>query len=193
MSKLDDIYTFTFKGLLAEQALDSVGRKSKFLLEHSDEQLAKTLSLDLLDESMVQAAQKMAVVYAAVAAFENSVRSLVSKTLLETKGENWWLETVSEKIRLQVNQRIEDEKKTRWHTQRGQDPINYTTLGQLHSVIHNNWDVFEPYVQNEEWARGIFDGVERSRNVIMHSGLLDERDIARLGIFIRDWVKQVGS
>jgi len=69
MSKLDDIYTFTFKGLLAEQALDSVGRKSKFLLEHSDEQLAKTLSLDLLDESMVQAAQKMAVVYAACGSY----------------------------------------------------------------------------------------------------------------------------
>ena len=191
--RTDDLYTFVFRGLLAEQALDGAGRKSKFLSDLADDQIAKSLSLDLLDDAFVSAAQKMAIVYTAVAAFENSVRSLVSKTLLESKGANWWAESVSEKIRQQVTQRMDDEKKTRWHTQRGQDPINYTTLGQLHSILHNNWDVFEPYVQNIDWARGVFDGVERSRNVIMHSGLLDERDIARMGIFIRDWVKQVGS
>jgi hypothetical protein len=35
--------------------------------------------------------------------------------------------------------------------------------------------------------------LERSRNVIMHSGDLDQQDVERIGIHIRDWVKQVGA
>ena len=41
----------------------------------------------------------MAVVYTAIAAFENSARDLIKKVLLEEMGENWWLEGVSEKVR----------------------------------------------------------------------------------------------
>jgi hypothetical protein len=44
-----------------------------------------------------------------------------------------------------------------------------------------------------EWATSIFASIERSRNVIMHSGVLDIEDVERLGINIRDWIKQVGS
>ena len=52
---------------------------------------------------------------------------------------------------------------------------------------------FEPYIPSIEWAANILDVVERSRNVIMHSGRLDRPDIERVDIFIRDWVKQVGA
>jgi hypothetical protein len=190
---INECYTFVFKGLLVDEALDRAGRKVRILSEISHETIAKAVSIDLLDENAVDAAKKMGVVYTAIAAFETSVRNLISKTLLENKGANWWEEAVSEKIRSYAAQRFEDEKKTRWHTQRGEDPITYTTLAQLHSIIHNNWDIFEAYVQNDDWARGVFDVVERSRNVIMHSGVLDQRDIDRLGIYIRDWIKQVGA
>ena len=37
----------------------------------------------------------------------------------------------------------------------------------------------------------IFTTLEKSRNVIMHSGELGERDIERIGI--RDWISQVGA
>lgn len=44
-----------------------------------------------------------------------------------------------------------------------------------------------------EWAKQIFTTLEKSRNVIMHSGELGERDIERIGINIRDWISQVGA
>jgi hypothetical protein len=56
-----------------------------------------------------------------------------------------------------------------------------------------NESLFEPFITSPEWARGIFDAVERSRNVIMHSGVLDPEDIERVGVNIRDWVRQVGA
>jgi hypothetical protein len=40
------------------------------------------------------------------------------------------------------------------------------------------------HVQGMEWATSIFGSVERSRNVIMLSGVLEIEDLERLGINI---------
>lgn len=40
--------------------------------------------------------------------------------------------------------------------------------------------------------KGDISTIERSRNVIMHSGELSARDVERIGINIRDWISQVG-
>jgi hypothetical protein len=44
-----------------------------------------------------------------------------------------------------------------------------------------------------EWVKAVFEAIERSRNVIMHSGTLGREDIERVGMNIRDWVRQVGA
>ena len=86
-----------------------------------------------------------------------------------------------------------EEERIRWHKRRGNDPLNYTTMSDLISIIRNTWPRLEPYVSSIEWAASILDVIERSRNVIMHSGILDKEDIQRVGVNIRDWVKQVGA
>lgn len=53
--------------------------------------------------------------------------------------------------------------------------------------------MFEVHIVSLEWAKQIFTTLEKSRNVIMHSGELGERDIERIGINIRDWISQVGA
>ena len=186
------LYEFVFRGVLAEEALDSQGRQNRRLLNIADEEIAKALSIDVLDDVHVANARATAVVYTAIAAFENSVRALVTKTLMEKYQEEWWEKGVSNGIRERAQRRLEDEQSAKWHAQRGQDPINYTTFGDLKNMMHNNWDVFEDLIGSLPWASGIFDVIERSRNVIMHSGMLEREDIERLGVNIRDWVKQVG-
>ncbi len=189
---IDKVYEFAFRGMLTEEALDRVGRKSKNSLGLADELIVKTLSIDLMDEDIIHTSKQMSIVYTAIATFENSVRELVSGILAENIGENWW-KKVTKGIRENAEKRMEDEKKAKWHTQRGMDPINYTTLSNLLAIMRHNWGIFEPYIRDLEWASTIFDAIERSRNVIMHSGTLDKEDIERLGIYIRDWLKQVGS
>ena len=49
------------------------------------------------------------------------------------------------------------------------------------------------YIISLEWARQIIQTLERSRNVIMHSGELGRKDIERIGTNIRDWISQVGE
>ena len=132
-------------------------------------------------------------VYTAIAAFENSVRALVVKTLIDKFQADWWDKGASNNIRERAQKRMEEEQNAKWHAQRGQDPINYTTFGDLKNIMQNNWDAFEDLIGSLPWASGIFDVIERSRNVIMHSGMLGREDIERLGVNIRDWVKQVGA
>ena len=192
---IDRLYSFAFKGILTDTALDKTERVKKSKVR--DEQFRKiheTLGIDQIDENHVQMAQKMAIVYTAICAFENSVREFVSKKLLEVRGTNWWSLTVSEKVRQKAESRRTEEQKIRWHTPRGDALINYTEMGDLVSIIRSNenWPEFEPHLNTIEWVESVLKTIERSRNVIMHSGELGNADIERLGMNIRDWINQVG-
>src|SRR3990172_4323306 len=66
------LYEFIFRGELAKEALDKAGTLRRNLPQGLDPALAQRLSLGLLDQTLVEQARAMAVVYAAVAAFENS-------------------------------------------------------------------------------------------------------------------------
>lgn len=193
MISSDEVYAFAFRGLLAEEALDAAGRLPNKVKGFFDEDIAAALSLDVLDESSVQTAKQMAAVYTAIAAFENSVRKLISTRLLEEFGDNWWASKASENVRKFAKSRQDAEAKVRWHTPRGENPINYTDFSHLVSIIRSNWPTFEPYFRSIEWVQQIFENLEMSRNVIMHSGVLAMTDIERIGMNIRDWVVQVGE
>ena len=136
---------------------------------------------------------ELATVYTAIAAFENMVRQFVVKILMENKGENWWTECVSDKIRKSADSRKAEEDKIKWHTHRGTSMINYVDFADLANIMGQNYDLFEVHIVSLEWAKQIFTTLEKSRNVIMHSGELGERDIERIGINIRDWISQVGA
>jgi hypothetical protein len=182
----DPLYSFVFKGMLTDEALDKTERIKKPKFGSEDfKKITETLGIDELDEDLVLQAQKMAI---------NTIRRFVEKKLLENKGENWWEECVSEKIKTKAQSRKEEESKVRWHTPRGDTIINYTEFGDLLSIIRSqdNWPYFEPHIVSIEWADQIIRTLERSRNVIMHSGELVNHDIERIGMYIRDWINQVG-
>jgi hypothetical protein len=185
-------YDFVFRALLAEEALDAAGRPSRIGSGMFEADIAEKLSLDVLDEGQVTAAKMMAAVYVAIAAFENSARGLVANVLREAVGDDWWDTCVSSSVRNRCKTRQEEEAKHRFHSQRGDAPITYTDLGHLANIIRANQEHFVDFLPSAEWASAIFDSIERSRNVIMHSGMLDLEDIDRLGLNIRDWVRQVG-
>lgn len=189
----DPLYSFVFKGLLTQEALDKTERKRKAKVSQDDlEKIYNSLGIEELSKEQVIQAKKMAVVYTAIFAFENTVRVFIANKLLEVKGEKWWTECVSEKIRNKAESRRDEESKIRWHTPRGDTIINYTEFGDLLGIIRQNWSYFEPHIVSVEWAESIIKTIERSRNVIMHSGELVNHDIERIGMYIRDWTNQVG-
>jgi hypothetical protein len=187
------LYEFVFRGFLAEEALDRAGRQHPNVASALDQAIAERLATEVLDDSFVASARRMAVVYMTIAAFENSARKLITAVLSDKIGDKWWEQCVSAGIRKKAESRQKEEERIRWHTQRGAAPINYTDLGDLGNIIRNAWPNFEAYMPSIEWANSVFDVIERSRNVIMHSGTLERTDVERIGINIRDWVKQVGA
>jgi hypothetical protein len=193
MSKADDLYAFVFKGAIAQDSvLRETGRNSDEE-EGIDKRIEAKLPLDLLDKDFVLAARKMASVYVVIAAFENSARKFIQDRLLEQVGADWWASCVPQGIRTQAETRKKEEEQIRWHAARGASMIFYTQMPELVSIIQNNFTHFQDYIESIEWARQIFNSLEKSRNVIMHSGELSMNDIERVAMNIRDWLRQVGG
>jgi Swt1-like HEPN len=189
-----EVYSFVFRGLLTEEALDKAGRPNRLgARDHDTARIEQSLGLKYVDDEFLIPALRMAVVYTAIAAFENSVRSLVKKVLLEANGATWWDISVPEGIRKKAESRHEEEQKIKWHSKRGEDLMSFIDFSQLNSIIVNTWPHFENLLTRQQWVQNIFDTMERSRNVIMHSGDLPAEDIERIGVCIRDWMKQTGS
>lgn len=191
---MDQYYSFIFKGLLTEEALDKAGRKKKLNGSmYLKKDISERLPFELIDEDLIAVSVKMATVFCILNGFENSVRKFIKKKLQEQFKENWWKDGVGDRIREKTESRKEKEEKIKWHTQRGDDLIDYIEFGDLLSIIIKNWNLFEPHLQEIDWVKSILSPLEKSRNVIMHSGELEKEDIERIGTLIRDWFKQVGA
>lgn len=191
-----DLYSFVYRGQLAEEALDKAGRK-KYYNEEAffSEELAKKLHFDEIDSKYVEQSKTMLTVFATITAFENATREFVYSVLLEEYKNEWWNKGVQKSIREHAESRKNQEAKIKWHVSRGDAMMSYLDFGDLTKIMlsGDNWSLFEPYVDSQDWVRAIFDDIEKSRNVIMHSGVLDEYDIARVGLNIRDWLCQINA
>jgi len=189
---VDNLYSFVYRGILTEEALDRVGRNRRrhFGVEEARE-MQKSLSYDLLEGDALADAQRMSTVYAAIHAFENIVRHLVATAMVEHHGEEWWSK-VPERIRKSVASRMAEDAKFRWHGARGATELNYCDFGDLSSIIVTNWAAFELILTNIEWAKAVLSTLEKSRNTTMHGGVLAKEDVERIGMNIRDWIRQTG-
>lgn len=187
-----DLYSFVYRGILTEEALDQAGRRRRNHFGGEEVSKAqKSLSYEFLDSDLLAEAQRMSLVYAAIHAFENAVRQLVIKAMAETHGETWW-DKVPERIRKASKTRMEEDAKFRWHGARGTTEINYCDFSDLSSVIVVNWHVFDDLLGSMEWAKATLNTLEKSRNIVMHGGSLAKEDVERIGMNIRDWIRQAG-
>lgn len=191
-NRVEDIYTFVYRGLLTEESLDKAGRRAKLTLDGAEVSvIIEKLAYDMLDELALINAKKMSLVYSAIHAFENMVLDYVKSTLIEAHKEDWW-NKVPDRIRKKVTSRMEDDSKFRWHGMRGGSEMEYCDFGDLSGIISVNREDFELTLSDIEWAKSVLSVLERSRNIIMHGGLLAIQDIERIGGNIRDWIRQVG-
>jgi hypothetical protein len=189
---MDNLYTFVYRAILTEESLDKAGRRRRRHFGPEDAaKLRQALAYDMLDSDLLADAQRMSIVYSAIHSFENAVRQLVQKGMAEAHGETWWSQ-VPDKIQKKVKSRMEEDAKFRWHGTRGGSEITYCDFGDLSSVIVTQWNVFENVLSDMEWSKAILNTLEKSRNIIMHGGILANEDIERIGMNIRDWIRQTG-
>jgi hypothetical protein len=76
----DDVYAFVYRGQLTRAAIRQIsGPRSAD--KEGVAAVTHRLPFELLEERLVTRAREMAVVYAAIAAFENAVRYFIEKRL----------------------------------------------------------------------------------------------------------------
>jgi hypothetical protein len=187
----DDVYAFVYRGQLTRAAIRRASSSPS--KEEGVAAVMRRLPFELLEHQHVARAREMAEVYSAIAAFENAVRYFIEKRLLEEVGESWWTQCVPEKRREKAESRRDQEDRIRWHAKRGASLLEYTEIEDLKAILVTRQDVFLPIVQSLDWAKHILDTVERSRNIIMHSGYLEREDVERLAMAMRDWLTQIGG
>jgi hypothetical protein len=193
MKSVPDLYSFVYRGVLTAEAIRLASPLRADEQQDPEDDIRRRMPLDLFDDALILGARKMVWVYMAIATFENSVRAFIGERLLEKVGENWWETAVSADVRRRADERRRDEEQIRWHSSRGTSTLAYVDLGDLALIIQNNHAAFRDLVPTVEWAREIFRSLERSRNVVMHSGQLRITDVERVAMNIRDWVRQVGG
>ena len=122
----NDLYSFTFRGLLAEEALDNAGRM-KYSPEaiYFSEEIAKKLFLNEIDEKYVQQSKSMITVFTAITAFENATREFVYSVLTDVYKHEWWGKGVQNGIREKAQTRKDKESTVKWHVNRGDAMMSY--------------------------------------------------------------------
>lgn len=191
MKPIDSIKKLAFNGILATDSLIALAK------EGIDAGVAEINRESKLEESdfspvLLNKARNMGDVYEVFFCLENAVRDLIEQRLSERKGQNWWDNSVPEKVRKAADDLRAKEEKNKYHAQRNSSLIGYTMFGSLAQIIIANWDNFSDLFPDQHWISSRFNDLELSRNIIMHTGVLPEIEIGRIQSITRDWIQQVG-
>lgn len=130
--------------------------------------------------------------YLAMFCLENAVRELVVERMVDALGPDWWEKGTTTEVRRKVDGRQDKEGANRWHIRRGAQEIYYTDFGDLTTIIRNNWSAFADLFPDQNWVINRLSELEASRNIIAHSNTLDDRELARIRMYLQDWTRQVG-
>ncbi len=135
-------------------------------------------------------AETMAEHYELFYCLEKAIRALVSDTIeAAEKKEHWWSSSrIPEAIQKEVKIRIDREIDTGM-TRRSSDELDYTTFGELASIITSNWDIFGGLFTSKKAVEKVMANLNSLRGPIAHCSPLAEDEILRLQLTVRDWFR----
>jgi predicted ATP-binding protein involved in virulence len=184
------IQQFGMANQLAEVNLDTVEKKYNIDLGRAsrEEQLEESY-FPQFDESVRKEASDMSRHYEVFYCLEKTIRSLISDTISEAEGANWWESgRVPPKLKNDVDNRIQRETDSAV-TLRSDEPIDFTTFGELGELIKSNWDIFGSIFSSPRAVERVLANLNILRGPIAHCSKLAEDEIIRLELSLRDWFR----
>lgn len=145
---------------------------------------------ELFQLDIRKSAKKMADYYVLYYCLENTIRRMITDVLFEKYGANWWDTQVPVSIKDEVKDRQEKEKDSVMSIRSIENPLAYTTLGELIPILENNWDSFSDQLRSRKAVRQTLSQLNQTRSVIAHSVELNEDEISRMKLLIKDWQRQ---
>jgi hypothetical protein len=176
------------------------------LLEHDLDRLEKEHAVDLkrghrvtvegdedyypqIERSFRAEAAAMAPHYEVFYSLERTIRAQVADLLEAEEGEEWWTTSrVPEELKKEVSRRRKKEAEAAV-TPRSDEPIDFTTFGELGEIIKSNWDLFGSIFSDVKAVQSVMSRLNTLRGPVAHCTPLAEDEILRLRLSVRDWFR----
>lgn len=198
MKRLDDMKVFEMNRSLMKADLRRL--EEQYGVELLPE---PTLSVDRDDtfypqfpQSLRDTARAMAAHYEIFYCLENFIRELVVEKLEAAYGVDWWtVDTptvvVPQVVKDNVSKNAQREQDA-GITPRSSDPIDYTTFGELSTIIDSNWDTFGDMFNSRKGLVSVLARLNLLRGPIAHCSELSEDEVVRLRLTLGDWFRLMG-
>jgi hypothetical protein len=165
----EQLLLFGFKNLMLEGELAKLERSGIEIGHVQSIRKDELVDTDLFEHEILQKARKMADFYALYFSMENSVRKLITDVLREKHGSDWWEKKVPEGIK--------------------DDNLAYTNFGELTDIFNSNWNDFADILRSRKSVQDTLCQFNNIRNIIAHSCELNDDEIVRFKLLIKDWLR----
>ena len=196
MNPSDVVRLFGMSSQLVESDLDrvenelgiSLGRRRPESSDDTDESYYPQF-----ERSIREAAARMSRHYEVIYTLERTIRAFANDALTEVDGEHWWsTKRVPDTTKTEVAKRMQKEAESGF-TVRSDDPLDFTTFGELGEILKSNWDVFGSMLNDRKAVERIMGNLNTLRGPIAHCSELAEDEEIRLRLSVRDWFRQLAA
>jgi hypothetical protein len=179
-------------GFLINEELREVERRLNLELGHASSNHPEGQASEYYPQfegAVREEAARMSKHYEVFYCLEISIRKLVSETLTDAFGADWWnSSSVPQRIQDDVLGRVQKELDS-GVTRRSDDLLNYTTFGELSVLITTNWVLFEPIFNSRRAVERIMSSLNLLRGPIAHCCPISDDEVDRLRLTVKDWFR----
>lgn len=136
-------------------------------------------------------ALEMARLYAVLHCFENEIRTLITETLQEKDGLDWW-DKLPPKMKASAESRQQAALKDSWLEGDKTALLSFVDFGMLAAIMVEKWTYFEDIIPSQHWLKQRMDELEKVRNFIAHNRMLLPSEFQRVYMYISDWNRVIG-
>lgn len=195
MTKADDlIRSFGMSGFMITDEIKNLEQRFNLELGHAPRSVSEN-PLEYypqFEQSVRKEAAVMARHYELFYCLEQAIRKLISETLHESVGANWWDSgKIPPSIVQEVKDRIQKETDS-GVTRRSDAAIDYTTFGELSVIITSNWNLFGAIFTSRRAVEKVMNSLNVLRGPIAHCCPLSEDEVDRLHLTVKDWFRIIG-
>ena len=195
MNEVDDyVRSFGMSGLLICDELRQLEQKFGVELGHvaKADAVSAVAYYPQFEQSVRLEAADMSEHYEVFYCLEQAIRKLIVETLEDGEGANWWDSSrIPPDIKGDVAGLVKKERDN-GITPRSDNMINYTTFGQLSVIITSNWDLFEPTLKSKRAVERVMANLNLLRGPIAHCSPMQEDEVDRLRLAVKDWFRMIG-
>lgn len=142
--------------------------------------------LQSFPEKVLQESTEMSDCYQILYCFENDLRKIINDVMNESIGSDWWDKCVRQSIKDDVTRNQTAEQNSVYYG-RIDEPLYFTTLGDLKEIIADNYAHFENHFRSKRFVDELLFQINRLRVVVGHNCMLENMDIDTLKQNIERW------